>query len=132
MRLGVTQFEKPRSSVGCIEQHDPAKRDQIDTSSKRETTRHRRVGASRLVKWHVLMPQGGSRRSDRSALGGRSALGAAVRSWTNCAPGRTESIEGALALASTARCFSDLLTLLDRRLHVVATLLELAQKTFGR
>lgn len=88
MRLGVTQFEKPRSSVGCIEQHDPAKRDQIDTSSKRETTRHRRVGASRLVKWHVLMPQGGSRRSDRSALG------AAVRSWTNCAPGRTARLDG--------------------------------------
>jgi hypothetical protein len=39
--------------------------------------------------------------------------------------------EGALALTATAGRFRDLLTLLDRRLHVVAALLQLPQQTFG-
>src|SRR5690606_12703242 len=44
-------------------------------------------------------------------------------------PGRL--FEDAVALTTTARGFGDLLALLDRRLHVVAALLELTQQAFG-
>ena len=39
--------------------------------------------------------------------------------------------EGALALAAATRCFGNLLTLLDRRLHVVPALLQLPQQALG-
>jgi hypothetical protein len=45
---------------------------------------------------------------------------------------RGTSLDDALALTATPRRFRDLLSLLDRRLHVVPSLLQLTQQAFGR
>jgi hypothetical protein len=45
---------------------------------------------------------------------------------------RARSLDDALALAATAGSLGDLLTLLDRRLHVVPPLLQLAQEALSR
>jgi hypothetical protein len=45
---------------------------------------------------------------------------------------RAASFDDAFALATTTRRFRDLLSLLDRRLHVVPSLLQLTQQAFGR
>jgi hypothetical protein len=45
---------------------------------------------------------------------------------------RVASFDDTFALATATRRFGDLLALLDRRLHVVAPLLQLAQQTLSR